>query len=136
MEVEAQGDDSSLREATKRKRASMVGKKKKNLVPVANKKQKGLGNEGQRYPPPAKDIFSIACTKMKEWHVMKKCMDTQPRLNSAVPITSQAKNLDAIKFMVVKHFPGHKNLDKWTKPDGTIGEVCLRFLKDVSDKLV
>ena len=130
-----------LLQSTKLKRVSR--KRKKNKAAVVNRKQKGLGDEGQHYPPPAKDVVSIACTKMKEWRAMKKYTDTQPYLNSAIPITSQEKSFDGFKFMAVKYFPGHKHLDEvakngllWTKPVSTIGEVCLRYLKEVSDKLI
>ena len=63
---------------------------------------------------------------------MQNYIDTQQHLDSAIHIASQAKSLDGIKFMVVKHFCGHKNLDKvakngllLTKPNGKMEEVCV-----------
>ena len=104
MEVEAQGDDTSLRpqgddtslrEATsagippaqnKWKRASRVRRKirnKKNFVPLLDRK-------GETYDPPAIDECSKMCVSLPEFKNLSTYTSTFLHLNSPIPICSDA----------------------------------------------
>jgi hypothetical protein len=85
------------------------------------------------------------CVTLESWKAMKAFWDQHPNLTSPIPPASDAKRLEDITTLVIKHFPGDVQLDKM-KDKGLLhktqninsyaAESCLRFIISTANSMM
>jgi len=111
-------------------------KKKKDIVPL-------LLRNGETYDPPAIDVCSKMCVSLPEFKNLSTHTSTFSHLNSSIAICSDAESLEAVKILILLHFPGDTNPEKlkefswlWKTGNEFVREPYNRFILAIINKVI